>query len=59
MGAAALGGWAFVTAGVAAVTSNVAWLFSAGVLLLSLCGFQLLWTVAKAGLYVLSRSGNE
>lgn len=53
--AAILGGWALVTLGVAYLTAPIAWAFSAGVFLLSMAGWQLVFTVARRGLYNLTR----
>jgi hypothetical protein len=53
--AALLGGWAACTAGVAALTAPAAWPISAGLLLLSLCGWRFLGRIARDGLYVLTR----
>jgi hypothetical protein len=47
-------GWLFLTAGVAHLTAPVAWLFSAGLLLLSAVGWRLLATLAWVGLYDLT-----
>jgi protein-S-isoprenylcysteine O-methyltransferase Ste14 len=52
-------GWALLTKGVAALTAPVAWTFSTGLLLLSLCGWKFLWAVMSAGLYTLTREGDE
>lgn len=54
-GGALLVGWVLVTAGIASVTSPKAWWFSAGALFLSLAGWKMLWTIAAAGLYTLTR----
>jgi hypothetical protein len=51
-----VGGWALLTAGVAALTSSLAWLFSGGLLLISLGGWKLLWKLATSGLYALTRA---
>jgi hypothetical protein len=48
-------GWASLTMGVARLTSPIAWFFSIGVLLLSLCGWGMLAQLCWKGLYVLSR----
>lgn len=50
-----LGGWALVTAGVAACSTPKVWWFSAGFLLLSLCGWRFLGEIAWKGLYALTR----
>lgn len=52
---ALVGGWALLTWGVARLTAPVAWVFSAGLLLVSLGGWRLLWEVATRGLYALTR----
>lgn len=51
-----LGGWLLVTAGVVRLTSPVAWVFSGGLLLLSLGGWKLLWVLVRDGLYVLTQT---
>lgn len=53
--AALLGGWASLTAGVAALTTPHVWPISIGLLLLSLCGWKFLATLVTHGLYVLTR----
>lgn len=54
--AALLGGWTLLTHGVAALLPRVpVWSLSAGLLLVSLCGWELLWTMGRKGLYTLSR----
>lgn len=53
--AAALGGWTLLTRTVAGWLGPEVWSVSVGVLLLSLCGWRYLGTVAIHGLYVLSR----
>jgi hypothetical protein len=50
-----VGGWALITAGIVALTSPLAWLFSGGLLLVSACGWELLYTIARRGLYALTR----
>lgn len=52
---ALLTGWLLITAGVAQLTSAIAWLFSIGLLLLLLCGWRLVWRLFSDGLYDLSR----
>lgn len=52
---AALGGWALVTAVVAHFLGFLAWVGSAGLLLLSLCGWLYLWKLITKGLYTLSQ----
>jgi hypothetical protein len=54
--AALLGGWALITAAIAALTSPLAWLFSGGLLLISLGGWKLLWALASNGLYTLIKA---
>lgn len=54
-------GWALLTGGLAAVLPTHAkalWLASAGMLLLSLCGWKFLWTIVTTGLYTLTRNSN-
>jgi hypothetical protein len=48
-------GWALVTAGVAHLTARVAWVFSAGILAISLGGWRLFGRMAWYGLYTLMR----
>jgi hypothetical protein len=50
-----LAGWTLITRGVAAVTSPLAWTFSAGLLCLSLGGWRLLRVVVVEGMYALTR----
>ncbi len=52
---ALLTGWAALTWGIALLTTPKVWPLSVGVLLLSLCGWRLLWTVFSHGLYSLTR----
>ena len=52
---ALLGGWGMVTWGVAELTTPKVWPISIGLLLLSVCGWRLLWTVFSHGLYSLTR----
>jgi len=52
---ALLAGWALLTWGVAELTTRYAWHISAGLLLLSLCGWRFLKTLVMRGLYVLSQ----
>ena len=47
---AVVSGWSLITAGIAELTSPLAWLFSAGLLLVSLVGWKPLFTVAVEGL---------
>lgn len=54
--AALLGGWILITVAVVALTSPLAWLFSGGLLLLSLAGWKLLWALMMNGLYALTRA---
>jgi hypothetical protein len=54
--AALLGGWTLITAAIAALTSPLAWLFSGGLLLISLGGWKLLWALASNGLYTLIKA---
>ncbi len=54
-----LGGWALVTWGIARLTSVEAWIFSGGVLLLSLTGWRWMFNVMSAGLYDLSKSKTD
>lgn len=48
-------GWMLVTAGIARLTSPVAWYFSLGLLSLSLGGWKLLAQFVWNGLYALTR----
>lgn len=50
-----LAGWALLTWAIARLTAPEAWLVSAGLLLLSLGGWKLLWTVITEGLYTLTK----
>lgn len=52
-------GWALLTAGVVALTSPIAWLFGAGLLLISLGGWRLLITLVVHGLYALTREDGD
>lgn len=52
---AILGGWLFMTLGVALLTTPKVWALSFGLLLLSLAGWRLCWTIAREGLYRLTR----
>lgn len=56
---AMLGGWFLVTLGIVQFTTPKVWPLSAGVLLLSCCGWRMLWTVASYGLYGLTRTNNR
>lgn len=51
----ALAGWGLLTWGAVDLTAPVAWKLSAGLLLLSLCGWRFLGVLASQGLYTLSR----
>lgn len=51
---ALLAGWALLTHGIALLTTPKVWPLSAGLLLLSLCGYRLLWAIASHGLYMLA-----
>lgn len=54
-GSALIAGWLCITAGLAALLPRgQVWLFSAGLLLLSLFGWKFLWLVASKGLYKLN-----
>lgn len=53
--AAVIGGWLLLTYGVASLTAPIAWAFSGGLLLLSLCGWRFLWRLVRDGLYELTR----
>src|SRR5690348_2831772 len=55
--AAIFGGWAFLTEGIAALTTRHVWPISFGVLLLSLAGWQFLGTLFWRGFYVISKRG--
>ena len=48
-------GWILITWAVALFTSPRAWLVSAGLLLISLGGWELLFLVMRKGLYTLTR----
>jgi hypothetical protein len=48
-------GWLLVTAGIARLTSPIAWLFSIGILSISLGGWKLLAQFVWNGLYALTR----
>jgi hypothetical protein len=58
MALAFVGGWLLVTAGIAALTSRIAWLFSLGLLAISLGGWKPFARFVYAGLYVLTREEN-
>lgn len=49
------GGWALITWGIALLTAPVAWLFSIGILLISLGGWRMLWEIGTRGLYAMSQ----
>lgn len=53
--AATLAGWALVTWGVSSLTRGPVWRFSAGLLLLSTCGWEFLAHIAWRGFYQLTR----
>jgi hypothetical protein len=54
--AALVSGWAFLTSAVSHyVSAGVVWRVSAGLFLLSLCGWRLLAKIAGHGLYKLTR----
>lgn len=48
-------GWLFLTAGVAALLGPVTWWISGGLLCWSLAGWKFLGTIARHGLYTLTR----
>lgn len=50
-----LAGWTLITYGVAVLTSPLAWVFSGGLLCLSLGGWRLLGVVVIDGMYALTR----
>jgi hypothetical protein len=50
-----LAGWCALTAGVVALTSPLAWVFSLGLLLISAGGWRVFALIAWDGLYVLTR----
>jgi hypothetical protein len=54
--AALLAGWLLITWGVASLVGWRAWPFSLGTLCLSCAGWRLLVTIARDGLYALTRS---
>lgn len=56
---ALLGGWALLTWGVAELTTRFAWQISAGLFLLSCCGWKFLWTLVRRGLYVLTQDKDD
>lgn len=56
LSAALLAGWAAVTWGLAGIWGLLVWRFSAGILLLSLCGWKFLGVLFREGLYNLSRA---
>ena len=56
---ALLGGWLLVTWGVAALTHWAAWPISLGILSVSLGGWRFAWTVARDGLYTLTRDPSD
>jgi hypothetical protein len=53
--AALLAGWALITLGLAQLTTSKVWPLSAGILLLSLCGWRFLGVLFRDGLYRLTR----
>jgi hypothetical protein len=54
-GLALLAGWALLTSAIAQlVRPDVVWRASAGIFLLSLCGWKFLYTIASSGLYKLT-----
>ena len=55
-GFALLVGWVLVVVGVAALTTRWALPIGLGLLLISLGGWDLLWTIIRKGLYVLTRT---
>jgi hypothetical protein len=56
---AALLGWAALTAGLVQLTHPAVGLVSVGLLLLSLTGWRLVWTVMREGLYRLTEEPDE
>lgn len=54
-----VGGWGLLTLGIARLTVPEVWPISAGLLLLSLCGWGFLRVLFLEGLYVLSRGRRE
>ena len=59
-GFALLAGWALVTWPIATLLSPLVWPFSAGIaLLLLVCGWRMLWTIASHGLYSLSKGDGK
>lgn len=53
--AALLAGWVLLTWGLAALTTWKVWPLSGGVFFLSCCGWKVLATLARDGLYALSK----
>lgn len=49
-------GWSLITFGIARLTRPIAWSFSAGLLLVLLCGWRFVWKLFSDGLYVLTRT---
>lgn len=52
---ALLGGWLALTIGLASLLGHRVWPFAIALLLLSLGGWKLCWTLATCGLYKLTR----
>jgi hypothetical protein len=48
-------GWGWISLGFAMLWGRVVWPFSLGLLLLSACGWKMLFTMARDGLYALSK----
>lgn len=47
--------WSFLTWGIASLLVWEVWPLSAGLFLLSLAGWRFVWTIARDGLYALTR----
>jgi len=54
-----VGGWAFLTFGLAELFGGVVWPISLGLFLLSIAGWGYLVTLFRKGLYVMSRSERD
>jgi hypothetical protein len=54
-----VGGWTLITAGVVALSSPLAWLFSGGLLAISLGGWKLFYIFVRDGLYLLTQASKR
>jgi hypothetical protein len=54
-----LSGWALFTYGIALYTSSKVYPISAGLFLLSLVGWKMLWAIVSHGLYALSKGDKK